>query len=125
MLHRALVFALTLTTAGVWSSPEAAAAPFTQGQSAWQRTESQHFEIHYLPALARELDPVVRRAEAAYDRVSKGLSFVLATRVPLVIFAPSGSMTPEEVAAIRSHHRNRTEAASCFRFPKTMRSSTR
>ena len=102
MLHRALVFALTLTTAGVWSSPEAAAAPFTQGQSAWQRIESQHFEIHYLPALARELDPVVRRAEAAYDRVSKGLSFVLATRVPLVIFAPSGPMTPEEVAAYAS-----------------------
>ena len=102
MLHRALVFALTLTTAGVWSSPEAAAAPFTQDQSAWQRTESQHFEIHYLPALARELDPVVRRAEAAYDRVSKRLSFVLATKVPLVIFAPSGSMTPEEVAAYAS-----------------------
>jgi len=102
MLQRALVFALTLTTAGVWSSREAVAAPFTQGQSAWQRIESQHFEIHYLPAVARELDPVVRRAEAAYDRVSKRLSFVLATRVPLVIFAPSGSMTPEEVAAYAS-----------------------
>ena len=40
MVERALVFALTLTTAGVWSSPETAAAPFTQGQSAWQNTDS-------------------------------------------------------------------------------------
>src|SRR6266699_5334638 len=49
MLERVLVFAAALTTAGVWSSPAAAAASFTQGQPAWQRTESQHFEIHYLP----------------------------------------------------------------------------
>ena len=65
MLERALVFALGLMTAGVWPSPEAGAAPFTQGQSAWQRTESQHFEIHYLPALARELERVTRSAERA------------------------------------------------------------
>ena len=129
MLQRALVFALTLTTAGVWSSPQAAAAPFTQGQSAWQRTESQHFEIHYLPALARELDPVVRSAERAYDRVSGRLNFILATKVPLVMFAPSGPMTPEEVAAYASSdqvappqpHRSRI----VLPLPKTMRSSTR
>ena len=52
MLERALVFALTLTTAGVWSSPEAAAAPFTQDQSAWQRTESRALR-NPLPAGAR------------------------------------------------------------------------
>ena len=97
MLQRALVFALTLMTAGVWSSPEAAAAPFPQGQSAWQRTDSQHFEIHYLPALARELDRVIRSAERAYDRISGRLNFVLATKVPLVMFAPSGPMTREQV----------------------------
>jgi hypothetical protein len=85
MLQQALVFALTLMTAGVWLSPITAAVGSRQGQSPWRRTESQHFEIHYLPALGRELDPVVRRAEAAYDRVSKHLSFVLATKVPLVI----------------------------------------
>ena len=71
MLQRALVFALILPMAGVWSSPGAAAARFTQGQSAWQRTESEHFEIHYLPALARELDRVTRSAERAYDRISR------------------------------------------------------
>lgn len=97
MLDRALVLALTLQAAGVWSSPEAAAAPLTQGQSAWQRTESQHFEMHYLPALARELKRVTRSAERAYDRVSWRLNFILPTKVPLVMFAPSGSMTQEQV----------------------------
>jgi hypothetical protein len=86
----------------VWSSPISAAPRSHQGQSLWLRVGTQHFEIHYLPALAPELDAVVRRAEAAYDRVSKRLSFVLATRVPLVIFAPSGSMTREQVAAYAS-----------------------
>jgi hypothetical protein len=97
MLERALVLALTLTTAGVWLSPEAAAAPFTQGQSAWQRTDSQHFEIHYLPALARQLERVTRSAERAYDRVGGRLTFTLATKVPLVMFAPSGAWTSEQV----------------------------
>ena len=84
MLQRALVFALTLITAGVWLSPEAGTAPSQQGQSPWLRTESEHFEIHYLPALARELDRVVRSAERAYDRISGRLNFVLITKVPLV-----------------------------------------
>jgi hypothetical protein len=63
MLQRAVALALTLTTAGVWSSPEAARAQSTQALSPFQRTNSQHFEIHYLPALAPELDRVVRSAE--------------------------------------------------------------
>ena len=97
MLDRALVFALTLTTAGVSSSLEAAAAPFTQGQPAWQRTDSQHFEIHYLPALARDLDRVIRSAERAYDLISRRLNFTFATKVPLVMFAPSGALTRDQV----------------------------
>ena len=96
MLERALAFALTLTTAGVGSSPEAA-PPFTHGQSAWQRTESQHFEIHYLPALARELERVIRSAERAYNRISGRLNFTFPTKVPLVMFAPSGALTREQV----------------------------
>jgi hypothetical protein len=98
MLERALVFALTLPAAGVWSSPEAAPARFTQDQSGWQRTASPHFEIHYLPALARELERVTRSAERAYDRISGRLNFILSTKVPLVMFAPSGAMTHDEVA---------------------------
>jgi hypothetical protein len=97
MLQRALVFALTLMTAGVWLSPEAPRAQSRQGQSPWLRSESQRFEIHYLPALAHELDRVVRSAERAYDRISGRLNFVLPTKVPLVMFAPSGPMTREQV----------------------------
>jgi hypothetical protein len=98
MLERVLVLAVVLTTAGVWSSPEAAAARFTHGQSAWQRTESQHFEIHYLPLSARELERVTRSAERAYDRISGRLNFTLGAKVPLVLFAPSGALTREQVA---------------------------
>jgi hypothetical protein len=81
MPKRALVFALTLTA----------------GQSSWQRTESQHFEVHYLPGLAGDLDRVVRSAERAYDRISRRLDFALTTKAPLVMFAPSGPMTREQV----------------------------
>jgi hypothetical protein len=99
MLQRALTFALTLMTAGVWLSPGVATAQSQQGQSGWLRTDTQHFEIHYLPALTPELDRVVRSAERAYARISGRLNFVLATKVPLVMFAPSGPTTREQVAA--------------------------
>ena len=98
MLERALVFALTLTTAGAWASPEAA-APFTQDPSAWQRVESQHFEIHYLPALASEVGRVVRSAERANDQVSGRLDFVFAKKVPLVMCAMTGPLTRDEIVA--------------------------
>ena len=63
MLQRALAFALTLMTAGVWLPPETATAQSRQGQSPWLRTESQRFGIHYPAPLAPELDRVVRSAE--------------------------------------------------------------
>jgi len=97
MLERALAFALILPTVGVWSSTEAATTRFPEDQSAWQRTESQHFEIHYLPALAAELERVTRSAERAYDRISGRLNFILPTKVPLVMFAPSGTLSQEQV----------------------------
>ena len=96
---RAPVFALILMTTGVWLSTEAATAVSGQTRSSWLKTESKHFEIHYLPPFSRELDRVVRSAERAYDQISGRLNFVLATKVPLVMFAPSGSITREEVGA--------------------------
>ena len=98
MLQRALAFALTLTSASVSLSSETARVQSRPDHSAWVRTESQHFEVHYLPTLAPELDRVVRSAERAYEQISGRLNFDLAARVPLVIFAPSGSMTLEQVA---------------------------
>jgi hypothetical protein len=96
MFLRLIALAVVLMTAGLWS-PSAARVP--QAPSPWQRTESARFEIHYEPALARELDRVVASAERAYDRISRRLSFVLGTKVPLVMFAPTGSLTREQVVA--------------------------
>jgi len=97
MPNRTLAFALTLIAAVMWWSPEAAARPSRQSQSRWLRSDSRRFEIHYERALAADRDQVVRSAEAAYDQVSRRLNFVLATKVPLVVFAPSGAVTPEQV----------------------------
>jgi len=97
--QRALALGLTLMTAGAWFSAEAASSPFRQGQSPWLKTESPRFEIHYLPALAPELERVTRSAERGYDRISTRLSFTLDTKVPLVMFATSGALTREEVVA--------------------------
>jgi hypothetical protein len=99
MLQRALVVALALTAVAVSASPETAGVPSSQGQPAWQRTDSRRFEIHYLPAHAPDLDRVMRSSERAYDRISERLNFVLATKVPLVMFTPSGPMTREAVVA--------------------------
>jgi hypothetical protein len=114
MLERTLVLALTLTTAGVLPAREAAAISLTRAQSDWQRLESQHFEIHYLPALARELDRVTRSAERAYDAISRRLNFTFPTKVPLVMFAPSDVVPRERVVAyarserVAPHHPHRS-----------------
>jgi hypothetical protein len=99
MLHRAAALALTLTMAFVSLSPGTARAQAAQAASPWQRTDSQHFEIHYPPALAPELDRVVQSAERAYDRIAGRLHFVMPTKVPLVVYASSGSMTRAEIRA--------------------------
>lgn len=105
MIKRALVFALAVTTASVSPSSEVAAVPLTQGPPGWQRTDSQHFEIHYLPALATELDKVIRSAESAYGLISGRLNFTLATKVPLVMFSPSGALTLDQVVTYATSDR--------------------
>ena len=91
------MIALTLITAAM--GLQAATAGSRQGESLWLRTESQHFEIHYLPPLAREVDRVVRSAERAYDHISGHLDFVFAKKVPLVMFAGPRSLTRDEIIA--------------------------
>jgi len=91
-----LCSAALLSTSPLTQTPSAGTKV---SQPSWQRTESQHFEIHYLPALASELDRVVRSAERAYDRISGRLSFVLPTKVPLVMFSPSGPIPRDQVVA--------------------------
>lgn len=99
MLRRVLAFALTLTFAGVWPLSETARAQSRPDQSAWLRIESQHFEIHYLPTLTRDVERVVRSAERAFDQISGRLEFIFGKKVPLVMFAPTGSLTRDEVVA--------------------------
>jgi hypothetical protein len=99
VLTRVLMFALSLMASDRAIPRETHASPPQQGQSQWLKRESQRFEIHYQPALAGDLDRVIRSAEAAYDRVSGKLRFVLGSKVPLVIFDPAGPMTSDEVAA--------------------------
>jgi hypothetical protein len=96
MLKRALVVALTLAGPSIWSPPVPRLSQ--QSQSPWLRSESPRFEVHYQRALAPDLERIVRSAEAAYDHVSRRLNFVLAAKVPLVVFAPTGPTTPEQVA---------------------------
>jgi hypothetical protein len=95
MLPRLLVIALTLTA--VSALPQATQTPPSPSRPSWLRTDSQHFEIHYLPARGPELDRVRGSAERAYDRVSGRLSFVLSTKVPLVMFAPADPVTRDQV----------------------------
>jgi hypothetical protein len=61
VVARVLVSALVLTNTSVWSSPDAVDARLTAAQSAWQRTDSAHFEIHYVPALARDVEVAPHR----------------------------------------------------------------
>jgi hypothetical protein len=97
MLTQPVAFTLMSIAATMWWSPDIAARPSRQSESPWLRTDSRRFEIHYQRALRPELDRVVQSAETAYDEVSRRLNFVLATKVPLIIFAPSGPMTQEQV----------------------------
>jgi hypothetical protein len=83
MLPGVLAFTLTLLMADVWL-PQVIPTQSRQGQSLWLRTDSQHFEIHYLPALAPEVDRVIRSGERAYDHISGRLDFVFAKKVPLI-----------------------------------------
>ena len=99
MLQRTLAFTLTLITAGIWLSSETAIAQSALGKSPWLRTESQHFEIHYLPALARDAERVIRSAERAYDHIGGRLDFVFPKKVPLVMSATTGPLTRDEIVA--------------------------
>jgi hypothetical protein len=76
-----------------------------QAESVWLKTESEHFELHYLPAVAGEVDRVVRSSEQAYRRISGRLAFVFGKKVPLVMFAPGGALTRDQVVeyAVSDH----------------------
>jgi hypothetical protein len=93
------VLALTLIAVGAWPALPSASLPPQPASTPWLRADSARFEIHYPPALAGDLDRVTRTAERAYDRVGTRLNFVLATRVPLIMFGPSMAVPREAAVA--------------------------
>ena len=97
-VHASLL-ALTLIAAAAGLPLRGAIAPQQSSRSPWLRTDTARFEIHYLPALARDIGRVTRSAERAYDHVGARLNFVLATKVPLVLSGPSAAMPTEAVIA--------------------------
>ncbi len=90
---------LALVTALSWFSPRVVIAQSEQRRAEWLRTDTQHFEIHYVLALSGRVIDVARSAERAYDHVSNRLEFDLTTKVPLVMFAPSNAPTRDEAMA--------------------------
>lgn len=94
-----LLVALTVASPHSSSPREAAPTRIMPAQASWQRTDTRHFEIHYLPPLARELERVGQAAERAYAKASGRLKFSLATRLPLIMFVPTGVVTREQVVS--------------------------
>lgn len=98
MVPRVTIFALTLMTAVIGLAPRSATTGVSR-QSPWTRAATQHFEIHYLPALAADVGRVSRSAESAYAHVSERLDFAFGKKVPLVMWATTGPLTRDEVIA--------------------------
>ncbi|NOT24809.1 MAG: M56 family metallopeptidase [Acidobacteria bacterium] len=62
---------------------EPMASPVSFG---WQVLRTDHFDIHYYPALGSALQPAADSAELAYRRISTELRHDLPFRVPLILF---------------------------------------
>ena len=71
----------------------------------WQVYRTDHFDIHYYPALVPDLEQVASSAEGAYQWISSELRYNLWFRVPLILFKTRGdfeqqSIIPEATEAI-------------------------
>jgi beta-lactamase regulating signal transducer with metallopeptidase domain len=74
-----------------------ASQPQTGG---WSVHTTDHFEIHYQPALDLHAERVGLEAERAYDRVSSDLKHNLAFKVPIILF-PTTKQYEESVQSSR------------------------
>ena len=52
----------------------------------WRVYRTDHFDIHYYPALTPDLEEVAGFAESAYQWISSELTYNLGFRVPLILF---------------------------------------
>ena len=64
----------------------------------WRVHLTDHFEIHYYPALDGDLPLVKVAAEQAYQRVSSELSYNVPPKVPLVLFKTRSDFEQQEIA---------------------------
>ena len=105
--------------AGAAQDVEPIASPDSFG---WQVHATSHFDIHYYPALAPDLEQIAASAERAYERISAELRYDLPFRVPLVLFKTrsdfaqqgiiadvggAGAIARGEVRSFSEHRRNR------------------
>jgi beta-lactamase regulating signal transducer with metallopeptidase domain len=88
------------------SDPSQAVEPVASPASfGWQVLRTEHFEIHYYPALGSQLQPAAASAERAYRRISTELRYDLPFRVPLILFKTRSdfhqqTIVPEATEAI-------------------------
>ena len=64
----------------------------------WQTRVTDHFELHYYPALEADLDMIETAAETAYELLSTELIYHLPFRVPVVLFKDRTEFAQQEIA---------------------------
>jgi hypothetical protein len=88
------------------ASAEVQAEPMASPDSFdWQVLRTEHFDIHYYPALAPNIEAAADGAERAYRRISAELQYTLPFRVPLILFKTRSdfqqqTIVPEAAEAI-------------------------
>lgn len=112
VLTAALAGMLSVSTGGAYMSSlvstsgmlaplpgrQAGAPVALPGAFDWRVHRTAHFEIHYYPALARDLEPVADAAERAYRRISGALQQDLSFRVPLILFKTRSEFAQQGIA---------------------------
>jgi hypothetical protein len=63
----------------------------------WRVHRTDHFDIHYYPALTPGLEQVAASAERAYERINTTLQYSLPFRVPLVLFKTRGDFAQQQI----------------------------
>lgn len=68
------------------ASVQAVTAAAQPSAGAWRIHKTDHFEIHYQPALDLHAERIALEAERAYEQVSSDLKHNLAFKVPIILF---------------------------------------
>jgi hypothetical protein len=63
----------------------------------WQVHRTDHFDIHYYPALAPNLEQVADAAERAYQKISSELQYNVSFKVPLILFKTRSDFAQQSI----------------------------